>query len=127
MYFFRMILVLRICICILRNTYFFSKCSAWYLFNYRFSFFLCAWNILKMIYTSHFHFVYICMVWFLQACLFCFILDPQYLKRKMAKLGNSANTEKISRYLAENMAGTGKFWIFSDMWCDCVCTRKCDC
>ncbi|XP_047487550.1 transcription factor p65-like isoform X1 [Penaeus chinensis] len=32
--------------------------------------------------------------------------DPQYLKRKMAKLGNSANTEKISRYLAENMAGT---------------------
>nr|ACZ98167.1 dorsal [Penaeus vannamei] len=41
--------------------------------------------------------------------------DPQYLKRKMAKLGNSANTEKISRYLAENMAGTGKFWIFSDM------------
>lgn len=29
--------------------------------------------------------------------------DPQYLKRKMAKLGNSANTEKIGRFLAENI------------------------
>ncbi|XP_045581918.1 embryonic polarity protein dorsal isoform X2 [Procambarus clarkii] len=31
--------------------------------------------------------------------------DPQYLKRKMAKLGNSANTEKIGRFIAENMGG----------------------
>ncbi|XP_053627990.1 embryonic polarity protein dorsal isoform X3 [Cherax quadricarinatus] len=29
--------------------------------------------------------------------------DPQYLKRKMAKLGNSTNTEKIGRFIAENM------------------------
>ncbi|XP_042218389.1 transcription factor p65-like [Homarus americanus] len=29
--------------------------------------------------------------------------DPQYLKRKMAKLGNNANTEKIGRFIAENM------------------------
>lgn len=39
--------------------------------------------------------------------LFYFFLDPQYLKRKMAKLGNSANTDKIGRFIAENMGGAG--------------------
>ncbi|XP_045102713.1 transcription factor p65-like isoform X3 [Portunus trituberculatus] len=31
--------------------------------------------------------------------------DPQYLKRKMAKYGNASNTDKIGRFIAENMAG----------------------
>ncbi|XP_050704582.1 transcription factor p65-like isoform X2 [Eriocheir sinensis] len=35
--------------------------------------------------------------------------DPQYLKRKMAKLGNSTNTDKIGRFIAENMGGAGVY------------------
>ncbi|CAL4103769.1 unnamed protein product [Meganyctiphanes norvegica] len=33
--------------------------------------------------------------------------DPQYIKRKIAKYGNAANTDKIGRFIAENMAGQG--------------------
>ncbi|KAG0725107.1 hypothetical protein GWK47_039242 [Chionoecetes opilio] len=34
---------------------------------------------------------------------------PQYLKRKMAKLGNASNTDKIGRFIAENMGGAGVY------------------
>lgn len=47
------------------------------------------------------------MVLFKHGFVFASVLDPQYLKRKMAKLGNASNTDKIGRFIAENMGGAG--------------------
>ena len=49
-----------------------------------------------------------CMVLFKHGFVFAFVLDPQYLKRKMAKYGNALNSDKIGRYIAENMGATGE-------------------